>query len=166
MNLWERGKVVYLRNYKTTDCPEMAQLFYETVHCVNARDYSPDQLDAWADGNIDLDRWNRSFLEHYTLIAIEDNRIAGFGDIDSTGYLDRLYIHKDYQGRGIAWAICDKLEQRFSVEAIITQASKTAKKFFERRGYQVVKEQQVERHGVYMTNYVMKKDITDTDKKK
>lgn len=153
---------MHLRRYTSADCPEMAQLFYETVHCVNARDYSPEQLDAWADGNVDLDRWNSSFMEHDTWIAVEDNQIAGFGDVDHTGYLDRLYVHKDYQGRGIAGAICDKLEQSFPADFIETHASKTARPFFERRGYIVVKEQQVERHGVYLTNYVMKKAMTNT----
>ena len=63
-----------------------------------------------ADGNVDLEKWNQSFLEHYTVIAEEENGITGFGDISDTGYLDRLYVHKAYQHQGIASAICDELE--------------------------------------------------------
>ena len=51
-----------------------------------------------------------SFQEHYSIVAVDDEIIVGFGDIDRTGYLERLFVHKDYQGRGIATAICDKLE--------------------------------------------------------
>ena len=40
-----------------------------------------------------------------------DGQIVCFGDMDETGYLDRLYVHKDYQCRGVASAICDALEQ-------------------------------------------------------
>lgn len=48
---------------------------------------------------------------HHTLVAVEDGCAVGFGDIDSnTGYLDRLYVHKDHQGMGIATALCDRLE--------------------------------------------------------
>lgn len=47
--------------------------------------------------------------EHFSLVAIEAGMIVGFGDIDSTGYVDRLYVHKDYQRKGIATAICDML---------------------------------------------------------
>ena len=43
-----------LRLYRSEDCPALAQLFYDTVHTVNARDYTPEQLDAWADGQVDL----------------------------------------------------------------------------------------------------------------
>ena len=40
---------------------------------------------------------------------------------------------------------------------VTTHASITARPFFEKRGYRVVKEQQVERHGVLLTNFVMEK---------
>lgn len=145
-----------LRRYKQSDCRELAELFYNTVHTVNAADYNNEQLNAWATGHADLEAWNKSLLEHYSIVAVDNGIIVGFGDIDQTGYLDRLYVHADYQGRGIATAICNKLEQSVSGK-IVTHASVTAKPFFEKRGYKVVKEQSVERHGVFLTNFVMEK---------
>lgn len=145
-----------LRRYKQSDCRELAELFYNTVHTVNAADYNNEQLNAWATGHVDLEAWNKSLLEHYSIVAVDNGIIVGFGDIDQTGYLDRLYVHADYQGRGIATAICNKLEQSVSGK-IVTHASVTAKPFFEKRGYKVVKEQSVERHGVFLTNFVMEK---------
>ena len=145
-----------LREYVTSDCKQLAELFYQTVHTVNAKDYTKEQLDVWATGQVDLEKWNRSFQEHFTIVAVENGEIAGFGDIDETGYLDRLYVHKDYQGQGIASAICDCLESKISGK-IVTHASITARPFFEKRGYKVVKEQQVERQNIFLTNYVMEK---------
>ena len=78
-------------------------------------------------------------------------------DIDKTGYLYRLYVHADYQGRGIATAICNQLERAVQGD-ITTHASITAKPFFEKRGYKVVKEQQVERQGILLANFVMEKE--------
>ena len=145
-----------LRRYKQSDCRELAELFYRTVHTVNAADYNNEQLNAWATGHVDFEAWNKSLLEHYSIVAVDNGIIVGFGDIDQTGYLDRLYVHADYQGRGIATAICNKLEQSVSGK-IVTHASVTAKPFFEKRGYKVIKEQSVERQGVFLTNYVMEK---------
>ncbi len=149
-----------LRKYLATDCEEMARLFYDTVHSVNAKDYSSEQLNAWATGTINLETWNQTFSEHYTIVAVADEKIVGFGDIDSTGYLDRLFVHKDKQGKGIASALCNELEKHATehrVSAITTHASITAKPFFEKRGYNSIKEQQVERSGTKLTNYVMEK---------
>lgn len=136
----------------------MAELFYNTVHTVNAEDYTGEQLDAWADGNPDLVKWDQSFQAHQTLIAEEDDRIVGFADIDRTGYLDRLYVHREYQGQGIATLLCDLLEELTEGDVITVHASITAKPFFERRGYRTVKRQQVERRGILLTNYIMEKD--------
>lgn len=146
-----------IREYRPADCPELALLFYHTVHTVNAKDYTEEQLNVWATGETDLEKWNQSLLEHYSVVAVEDGVITGFGDIDKTGYLDRLYVHKDYQRRGIAAAICKKLEQASDGKKIITYASITANPFFEKRGYRIVKEQQVERGGIFLTNFIMEK---------
>jgi len=151
----EPASGIVLRRYCSGDGPALARLFYRTVHAVCRRDYTPAQLDAWATGEIDAEAWDRSFREHFTLVAEQDGIIVGFGDIDKTGYLDRLYIHKDYQHRGIATALCDRLETAFPAVTVTTHASITAKGFFERRGYRVVREQQVERRGILLTNYVM-----------
>ena len=143
-----------IRKYQPSDCPRLAELFYQTVHEVNKQDYTKEQLNAWASGKVDLDAWNRSFLEHYTLIAVEEGEILGFGDIDKTGYLDHLYVHKDHQREGIASGLCDKLEAHVPGN-IRTHASITARPFFQKRGYKVIKEQQVERQGILLTNFVM-----------
>lgn len=148
-----------LRRYQQSDCEELTELFYNTVHTVNAKDYTKEQLDVWATGQADLAKWNQSLQEHYSVVAVENGVIVGFGDIDKTGYLDRLYVHADYQGREIATAICNQLERAVQGD-ITTHASITAKPFFEKRGYKVVKEQQVERQGILLANFVMKKEKT------
>lgn len=37
-----------IRPYQTADCEALARLFYDTVHTVNAKDYTKAQLDVWA----------------------------------------------------------------------------------------------------------------------
>lgn len=145
-----------LRPYCTQDCPALAELFYQTVHTVNARDYTPPQLDAWADGHPDLAAWDRSLSAHLTLVAVCDGVITGFADMTPDGYLDRLYVHRDFQRQGIATALCDGLEQAVP-GPYETHASITARPFFEQRGYQVVRQQQVLRKGILLTNFIMRK---------
>lgn len=144
-----------VREYQISDCKEITELFYNTVHTVNAKDYTKEQLDVWTTGQVDLEKWNQSFQKHYSIVVIENEIIVGFGDIDKTGCLDRLFVHADYQGRGIATAICNQLEQTVQGD-ITTYASITAKPFFEKRGYKVVKEQQVKRQGIFLTNFCMR----------
>lgn len=146
-----------VRSYRSSDCGQIAELFYNTVHSVNSRDYTTEQLDAWATGEVDFIAWDKSLLEHYSLVAEIDGDLVAFGDIDDSGYIDRLYVHKDYQNRGIASAVCERLEAYAKGKKIITHASVTAKPFFEKRGFVVIKEQTVERNGVPLKNFVMEK---------
>ena len=146
-----------LRKYRTSDCEHLAELFYQTVHSVNAQDYTKEQLDAWASGTVDLKEWDRVFLSHHTVVAVEDHEIVGFGEMDDSGYLDRLYVHKDHQHEGIASAICDELEHLVSGKRITTHSSITARPFFEHRGYRVVQEQTVIRKEIPLTNFIMEK---------
>ncbi len=141
---FKEGNETLIREYISSDCEQLAELFYQTVHTVNAKDYTQEQLRAWATGNVDLSILNKSFSEHNTLVAVKNDIIVGFGDIDSTGYLDRLFVHKDYQRQGIATMLCNKLESGYI--KITTHSSITAKPFFLQRGYRLLKEQQVVRN--------------------
>lgn len=153
---------MFIREYQSSDCKELTKLFYNTVHTVNAKDYTEEQLDTWATGQVDLNKWAQSLREHYSIVAVENEMLVGFGDIDESGYLDHLFVHADYQGKGIGTMICNRLEQAVSGN-IITHASITARPFFEKRGYRVVKEQQVERQGVFLTNFEMVLATEDRD---
>ena len=133
-------------------------LFYETVHVINRQDYTKEQVEAWAPKVMDLKTWDASLMNSFAFIVEIGDVIVGFGDIDETGYLDRLYVHKDYQGLGIGTRLTEILENYASLnqfQKITTHASITARPFFEKRGYRVLKEQQVNCRGVWMTNFVM-----------
>ena len=150
---------VKIRKYKKSDCKKLSDLFYDTVHSVNAKDYTQKQLDVWAPVNINLQNWNKSLEANYAIVATIDNIIVGFGDIEGTGYLNRLYVHKDYQRQGIATRICDELEKAIDQHTYEVHASISAKSFFEKRGYKIIKKQNVEKSGVLLTNYIMRKII-------
>lgn len=146
-----------LRAYQSGDCPVLIRLFRETVHAVCAGDYAPAQLAAWAPEDIDQPVWDRSLLLHTTLVAEEGGQIIGFGDLDpATGYLDRLYVHRNHQRQGVAAALCGALEP-LAPGRVFTYASRTARPFFERRGYRVIRARQVKRRGVSLDNYEMEK---------
>ncbi len=151
-----------IRKYKSDDCPKIAELFHETVHKVNARDYTKTQLDIWATGKVDIASWDKSFLTNNTLIVEKNGIIVGFGDMQCSGYLDRLYVHKDYQNQGIATLILTNLEQNAVKNGIFkftTHASITAKSFFIKHAYHVVSENTVIKNNIALTNFIMKKSI-------
>lgn len=152
----EEGGIVEIRRYRSSDAEEVVRLFRDTVHTVNVADHTAEQLDAWAPSSVDLGEWDRSLSAHFSVVATENGELLGFGDIDESGYLDRLYVASAHIGTGVGTVICDALEAAVKGK-IVTHASVTARPFFEKRGYTVVRAQQVERVGVLLTNFVMEK---------
>lgn len=148
-----------IRKYTKQDCLETMQLFYDTVHHINIKDYTKEQTDAWAPVSRDKESWHVSFINHYSLVIEEDGKILAFGDIDDSGYLDRFYVHYLYNGQGIGKVLLENLEKHIPCGKITTHASITAQPFFEHFGYRTIKRQTVECRSVKMDNYIMEKEI-------
>lgn len=142
-----------LRKYEPGDFDEIIELFCDTVHLVNIKDYTEEQCKAWT-SNIDFDKWRDTLSKHYTVVAVEENQIIGFADMDSSGYLDRIYVHHAWQRKGVASSLLKNLKEYYPGR-MTTHASITAKPFFEKKGFHVVKKQQVKRCGILLINYVM-----------
>lgn len=145
------------------DLDAAAKLFSDTVHAVNSRDYTPEQLDAWAPLNERcLAQIAEKLSEQQTVDLKECGILIGFGGLDDEGDIDMLFVHNDRQGQGIAKAILRELE-RLALErgkqAVSTFASVTARPFFERMGYGVERENVVDRDGVSLVNYLMSKQL-------
>jgi putative acetyltransferase len=154
--------MIIIRKFKLTDLDQIIQLFYETVHTINIKDYSQEQVDVWAPKNQDTTKWEKSLSDHISYVVEIDNKIVGFGDITNEGYLDHLYTHKDFQGRGISSAILKKLEEetkKLGLSEITTEASITAQPFFEKHGYKTITEQTKIVRGISFLNYKMKKNL-------
>ena len=148
-----------IRRYQSGDLAELACLFGETVRSVCAGDYTAGQIEAWAAGEADLLERDEWFHTLCTLVAVgEGGCLLGYGNVDGTGYLDHLFVHRDHQGEGVASRLCSALEKHClesGVSRITVHASITARPFFERRGYTVEQVQQVPLRGEVLTNYCM-----------
>jgi len=125
---------IKLREYRPDDCNGVYNLFYNTIHSINAANYTPAQLDAWAPKDMDLHTWNQRLQKNdYAVVAELNGVIVGIGSADDTGYFDLLYVHRDYQRMGVATLIADELEQYIyskGAQILTTDASITAKPFF------------------------------------
>lgn len=151
-----------LRIYEIADTEEIMKLFYDTIHEVNIRDYTEEQVAAWAPANMDIDLWIKGLGSKFTYVAEEQDKIIGFGQLESNGHIDCFYCHKDFQRKGIGKKILEQLELKaktLGIEKLFTEASITAKPFFESQKFIVVEQQEVERRGQKFINFVMEKSL-------
>ncbi len=160
-NTSDNPKII-LREGSQDDLPEMLQLFQDTIITVCKADYSADQLNAWKSGAENRERWDSVIREQYIVVAEAENTIAGFCTLDQGNYIDLLFVHKDYQHQGIASQLYQSIEKeafRKNQKFITANVSKTAKPFFESKGFKIIQEQTVSVKGIELTNYKMEKHL-------
>ncbi|MEP0910649.1 GNAT family N-acetyltransferase [Leptolyngbya sp. GB1-A1] len=146
--------------FQTQDAEQIARLFHETVREINVRDYSNSQVKAWAPEDIQFRNWVEVCSNRFTYVADDDGVIAGFGELEPNGHIDCFYCHKNYQRCGVGSRIYQAIEAKayeLSLNRLFVEASITAKPFFQRMGFAVVKEQEVMRRGEGFINYAMEK---------
>lgn len=151
-----------IRKYRDSDLDQILYLFYNTVHTINSKDYSESQLAAWAVRDPDKHKWGESLSNNISYVAELNDTIIGFGDLNHERYIDRLFTHKDFQGIGVASKILGTLEKeakRLAYIEVYTEASITAKPFFENQKYYTVLCQNKSYKGQNFINYIMKKEI-------
>jgi putative acetyltransferase len=145
------------------DVAAIAGVFTESVRSTAARDYSPEQIDAWAPVSLDpsdMAEWHRRLARMIAFVAEIESEVAGFVTYEPDGHLDYLYVGSRFQRRGVAAKLCARVEQEalaLRLNRIFAEASITARPFFESIGFRVVAEQTVEFRGVFFKNVRMEK---------
>jgi putative acetyltransferase len=152
-----------IRKFQPADLEAILELFHDVVHTIGAKYYSSEQVHAWAPANgVDKEKWLKSLTANMTFVAEDKGEIIGFGDMTETGFIDRLYVHKDHQRSGVATAILKRLEEeakKLGIAELTTEASLLLKPLVERHGFEVVQEQKKVRRGVEFITYLMRKTL-------
>ena len=151
-----------IREFKDEDTKAIVHLFTETVRKINIKDYSKEQIEAWAPQNPNLDKWKNRLAKTITFVAEENKHIIGFGQLENNGHIDCFYVAYDFINKGVGSKLLISIEERaksLNIVKLFTEASITAKLFFHKKGFKVIKEQFVELRGVKFRNYVMERVV-------
>jgi putative acetyltransferase len=154
--------VLSIRPFRIDDLPALTRLFRDTVRRVNIRDYSEEQVRAWAPDDLDPEIWGAAIPSRYPIVAEIEGGLVGFGELEDDGHLNRFYVHADHQRLGVGRSLLTALEEeahRRGMQRLFTEASITARPFFARHGFHLIAEQTVKFRGVLFINYRMDKQL-------
>lgn len=151
------------RPYLEPDAEATWRVFHDAIHGTAIRDYTPQQLEAWAPIAVDPAEWNGRRRRAWTVVAEIDGVVAGFSDLTDDGMLDMLFVHPRFAGQGVARVLVATViaeARRRGLETVRTRASITARGAFERFGFVVDRENTENRiRGQRLTNYDMHLDL-------
>jgi putative acetyltransferase len=148
-----------IRPYAEPDAAATLDVFLAAVIETASVHYSAEQIAAWArPAERDAVQWNLARKARNTYVATIGGEVVGFSDVGDDGYIDMMFVAPKFGRRGVAGALLTHLHAMAvgaGASELYTNASITARHFFEQHGFAVVAEQHRVTHGVAMTNYKM-----------
>lgn len=154
-----------IQTYKNEWARDIADLFFQSVHAIDPSVYTREQKEAWAP-TPDYERWSERLARKRPFVAMIENHIVGFIELDTDGHIDCTYTHPDFQGIGVASSLYEYLfvkAKEAGIKSLYVEASLIAKPFFEHRGFSVVKKNEVQRNGVTLVNFSMEKHLSHSN---
>ncbi|MEF1311272.1 GNAT family N-acetyltransferase [Vibrio mytili] len=154
--------MIKIRKYAESDAHSLWKIYFHTVRNINIRDYSLAQVIAWAPEDIDPGVWQQKMKSISPCVAEIDGEIVGYSDIQDNGLIDHFFCHHEHQGKGVGRALMEHVLDVGRSKGLVrfySEVSITARPFYERFGFKVVKEQVVKIRGEALTNFVMEKFI-------
>lgn len=149
--------IEYNKQYKE----QIPILFTNTIHKTCNKEYTKEQLNAWASLKIDFFMWEQRVERTKPFLAIFDKELVGFVEFYDE-YIDCFYVHHKYQGLGVGKRLLNhvlNLAKKRGILKIRVDASITAKPFFETFGFVEVRENIVLRDACELTNYSMERSL-------
>lgn len=154
-----------IRKSDLSDQPHIAAFIKETIQAINLGDYSKEHVLIWSNA-ISQEMLEQRFASVIQYVAELEGKIVGVGDIRvDKKEVDFLYVHKNHIGKGIGSALLAKLEDEAKnngLTALDVTSSITAKPFFERRGFTVVRRFVKKTDGEEFIVFLMTKTLSPT----
>lgn len=136
---------------------ELFGIFTSAIGEVCIKDYSQEQISAWLPSEYHASKWKDRLESINPYIAKIDGNIAGYADIQKDGYVDHFFVGAKYQSQGVGNALMSTLLESSISDRTYSHVSITARPFFERNGFVVLKENTVDMQGVELQNYIMER---------
>ena len=158
-----------LRPYLASDATGLAAIFRASIEELTQDDYDEAQRAAWISCADDEASFSERLQTSLTLVATLDGDPVGFICLNGAELIDMLYVHPEFARQGIASLLCDAIERLAAARGaklLMTDASDTAKPFFERRGFTAEHRNTIEIDGEWLGNTRMKKKLSAAEQKR
>ncbi len=153
-----------IRTPELKDSESISKVLHECFEKINSKEHSKEEIEAWK--TYDTPNNIREKIQDKALrnfIATENNQIIGFLSIATNEeLLNSLYVKPSANGKGIGTElleIAELLLKNRGSKKISVVSSKSAEKFYKKRGYQELKEIDVTIENTKFSLKKMTKDL-------
>lgn len=151
-----------IRRFRIGDEAALFRVFFSAVHDTASRDYTPEQVEAWAPADIDPELWAGHMRNLLPFVVEHEETIVAYADVQPSGYIDHFFVSGCHARQGIGTLLMKHIHkeaQLLGIDEMTSDVRKTAEPFFVRHGFKVVKRGAPIRRGVILQNALMSKKL-------
>ena len=152
-----------LRRAGIEDVAALQAVFQASIEGLCQRDYSAAQRAVWAACGVPREPWEERVRDGYFLLAVSAaGDCMGFASLEGAAHLHSLYVHPTFARRGVGRVLVEAhiAEARArGARRLHTEASLTARPFFERLRFRMLSQQIVPLGGEELVNFCMQLDL-------
>lgn len=78
------------------------RVFFSAIHQVASRDYTPEQVAAWAPEDSDMSAWAERMRTIRPFVVTIDDVPVGYADVQSNGYITHFFVSGEHPERASA----------------------------------------------------------------
>lgn len=151
-----------IRAYEARDAADVARVYRASVEALGPRDYTPEQVAAWAGRAPDAAAFHARFSDgRVVVVAANDaDEVISFIDMEADGHIDFLYASPEAAGKGFAWLMyvtVEEIARARGVTRLYAEASEAALRFFLKRGFTQLHRRDLAIGGIAIHNYAVEK---------
>ncbi len=159
-----QSKKMQIRPFRSSDADDLTRIFFAAIHEIAQHYYSEEQVNAWAPVIPTAERFvQRGTDGRLLLVAVNDSdELLAYGDLEPDGHIDHLFCRPDAAGTGITSVLYHHIEVAAAdrgLTRLFVEASEPARRFFLKKGFEVVERRDFELSGIPIHNFAMQKQI-------
>lgn len=135
-------------------------VYYSAIHLIACRDYTVEQINAWAPADLDQELWATKIRDINPFVVEFNGSPIGYADIQPSGYIDHFFVSGQYPRLGVGSMLMSMLHNealRLGVTELSSNVSRTAQPFFAKHDFSVIEQRNPELRGVVIPNALMRK---------
>ena len=151
-----------LRPFLPADTIRLQDLYAQSIEELTQDDYDEDQRLAWIARAADAAEFAKRLMAALTLVVERDGELLGFASLKDNTEIEMLYVHPFAVGEGVATTLLDALERLATArgaKTLTADVSDTAHDFFQSRGYQPVRRNNIPADDVWLASTTMTKAL-------
>ena len=151
---------VQIRRYEPGEERARFEVYYSAIHLTASRDYTSEQIQAWAPRDLDMNLWENRIHSINPFVADLNGEVVGYADLQANGYIDHFFVSGTHSRRGIGSLLMEHLLEEakaLGLSELTSDVSRTAQPLYEKFGFVLVEQRRTERRGVIIPNALMRR---------